>query len=641
VPKGELIEKVDNKQYIVRVSIVRARELMAADRGILRASSDPYVVCDVVLSDGKEMSALQTKYVPQTLDPVWNERFDFNCGIQAPRAVRFRVFDLDVSSAHDAIGHVEYAVTAADLAPHRPHKWLTLKGVKHGAIQVQLQVEAVDPTDPAGKLKLASADRIGLITLRMDAVTGLCPGPLAIKALGPDAWRRGEYTLRAVLGFGLRKFNSKPVGGSVLLALPHEGKAAAAAGSRPGTAGGAPAAPSEGPSVPLGQDLKVWLREGEQGYITQVTLYASATTGPAAGALVPVGRGYADTQLLADGTVHLFHVHLREENERDMDLTDAEQNAMLAAHRGAGAGAGAGAASPGGAAAADAAAVAAAEAVTATIDDGSGFRDTGDASAALEHTASSRGATGEDGAPLARGASDGALSAGSSGGAGALPAGPRSRDTDDLPAEAKRDLLPGRVDPAPAPREHSSGLESALKGTVTAKLTLRGVLESRARLEAWFFARLMREFDADASGALDRTEMLAMLHVLGSTMSVEELGALIAELDTSGDGRLDASELLNWFRSPAFHAIPLAYSLLAFLADGRKGLDELVNDVTRAVSKTDQTTSAGAAILALNEGDKVVLADRGLKIFDRQTGLIMSENSECRKAACWGLITYF
>lgn len=66
-----------------------------------------------------------------------------------------------------------------------------------------------------------------------------------------------------------------------------------------------------------------------------------------------------------------------------------------------------------------------------------------------------------------------------------------------------------------------------------------------------------------------------------------------------------------------------AYSLLAFLADGRKGLDELVNDVTRFVRSAGKDTSAGAGVLAIMEEDgKVTVADRGLKIIDRRTGML-------------------
>jgi len=135
-------------------------------------------------------------------------------------------------------------------------------------------------------------------------------------------------------------------------------------------------------------------------------------------------------------------------------------------------------------------------------------------------------------------------------------------------------------------------------------------------------SELRHRFDSDSNGSLDSTEFLAMLHMLGATMSPAEAEALVTRLDTTRDGSLEAAELLAWLRSAEFSATPLSYSLLAFLADGKRGLDELVNDVTRAVSSTGKVDAAGAAILAVTEGDSVVLADRGLKIFDRRTGLI-------------------
>ena len=77
-------------------------------------------------------------------------------------------------------------------------------------------------------------------------------------------------------------------------------------------------------------------------------------------------------------------------------------------------------------------------------------------------------------------------------------------------------------------------------------------------------------FDSDGNGNLDSTEFLAMLHLLGSTMTTDEVAALVGRLDASGDGNLDAAELLGWFRSADFNSTPLSYSLLAFLADGRR-----------------------------------------------------------------------
>jgi len=510
--------------------------------------------------------------------------------------LHLQCFDYDRLSKHDPLGHATIQLPTVDGA----YRWLPLQDAKHGELQVQVAVQAIDSHDPAGKLKLASADRVGLISLRMEGVTDLAPGPLAVNALGSSAFKRGEYSLRLVLQYGLRQFNSRPEAGPPMAALAAPCEAAPAVG---------------GGSLALHQDCKVWQREGEQKYMAQVTLYAvgrpDARTGKSRS--VALGRGYANTAALSDSNVHAFKVYLREEAPRQMELTDAEQSVMLAAQAGivAVAAAAAGAGSSGSASAmthvsvppsvANAAEVGASAAVVPSDEaddadlppgaesvDGSGFRS---AAPGLKHTDSLRGAPEED-----------------------------------SPREGEPGVLAGSGSSTPV-IEHTSGLEETLKGPVTACVSLRAVLESRDKVEGWFFQRLLAEFDADGNGRLDRTEMLAMLHTLGSTMRAEELEALVAELDTDGDGQLDGAELVEWFRSPSFQAVPLAYSLLAFLADGRKGLDELVNDVTRAVSATELTTSAGAAILALNEGDRVVLADRGLKIFDRQTGLIMTEHS--------------
>lgn len=174
-----------------------------------------------------------------------------------------------------------------------------------------------------------------------------------------------------------------------------------------------------------------------------------------------------------------------------------------------------------------------------------------------------------------------------------------------------------------------SGLEPTGKGPVTGCLILDGALQRKDDLETWFFRQMLREFDEDGSGALDRAEMLAMVHTLGAKMTTAQLGELLDRLDTNKDGKLDASELLAWFRSPDFSSRPMAYSLLAFLADGVEGLHNLVSDVSRAVSSAKgRETRAGAAILAMHDGleDRQVFVESGLRLYNRATGLIMTEH---------------
>jgi Ca2+-binding EF-hand superfamily protein len=83
-----------------------------------------------------------------------------------------------------------------------------------------------------------------------------------------------------------------------------------------------------------------------------------------------------------------------------------------------------------------------------------------------------------------------------------------------------------------------------------------------------------------------------MLEALGHTMSNEDLRDLVERIDTDKDGKLQTSELAAWLASPEFQSLPLSYSLMAFLADGRAGLQNLVNDITDVTSTRAKGTDA-------------------------------------------------
>lgn len=85
-------------------------------------------------------------------------------------------------------------------------------------------------------------------------------------------------------------------------------------------------------------------------------------------------------------------------------------------------------------------------------------------------------------------------------------------------------------------------------------------------------------------------------------------------------------QLLAWFRSPEFHAQPFAYSLLAFLADGKAGMDALIHDVRRTVGTSDVKTAAGAHVVKLTDGEREMLAPEGLRVFHRHTGMVLTEH---------------
>jgi phosphatidylserine decarboxylase precursor len=585
---GEALVAKTGKSFVVNLFIIQAKDLPGADRRLLRKrTSDPYSKAKILFDDGTESPWQQTKFVAANLNPTFNHTMSFVVPSgKVPKSFRLECLDYDALSAHDPLGNMTYAISQNDTQSHPKVRWYALKDTPSGSVQLQVSVEEVDPNSETGKIKLSTAERTGLLTLRMEAVSGLRPGPHAIKVIGEEAFKTGNYQLKAYVQYGLRSFNGKPVAG---VAIPNASPKAATS-APPDTA-------SEGLSVPIKQDLKIWQRQGEENYLVQVTLVAISTHDSKKAAVV--GKGFLTASVLSDTAIHLFNVHLREEPPKQQDLTDAEQSAMLSAM---GISPTAAAASP------SAASPASPAASTPAVDavDGSGFRES--ACANVHHTLSHGGVAGED-SPADGGAASPPVTVVSPTSSGAGGAGLATDST-------------GNITPT-----HESGLEAGAPGLVTACITLKGALESRAQLEQYFHLKLLENFDVDKSGSLDATEMVAMLHTLGCEVTTEQVDEIVKEFDTSGDGMLDAAELLQWFQSPAFHSLPyMSYSLLAFVADGKRGVDELINDVTRVVKTTDQTTKAGAGIVALTDADKEMLVDRGLKIFDRKTGLILTEN---------------
>ena len=100
----------------VRVSILRARNLMAMDRS---GTSDPYAVLTLSSRPAKKK---QTRVVFKELSPVWNAKFDFSSENFWDDNLEVSVFDKDLLS-DDRIGKV--SISLADLGcapPIRQHQ---------------------------------------------------------------------------------------------------------------------------------------------------------------------------------------------------------------------------------------------------------------------------------------------------------------------------------------------------------------------------------------------------------------------------------------------------------------------------------------------------------------------------------------
>lgn len=201
--------------HMISISVTQARNLVAADTTIFGRSSDPYVVVDVELEDGTHLIQ-KSRVIPRNLNPVFNDRFDFDTLQAAPKNVSFRVMDHDKGTKHDFIGSARVPVTEEAYAVGRPFVWLPLQGVKHGELQVQIAARIVNPLEVDAEAKLDYIHSIGLLTLRIEELSKFLPGPVALKKLGKTALERGEYMIKCVLQHGLRKFNSKPMEGMPL-----------------------------------------------------------------------------------------------------------------------------------------------------------------------------------------------------------------------------------------------------------------------------------------------------------------------------------------------------------------------------------------------------------------------------------------
>eukprot|EP00931_Biecheleriopsis_adriatica_P109243 TRINITY_DN8351_c0_g1_i2.p1 TRINITY_DN8351_c0_g1~~TRINITY_DN8351_c0_g1_i2.p1 ORF type:complete len:868 (-),score=161.20 TRINITY_DN8351_c0_g1_i2:160-2763(-) len=87
-------EAAGKKVETLKVKVLSARQLRNADRFTIKGTSDPYCQVSVV---GKPHTAVSTKVVKDTREPVWNEEFtvlDYASGDY----LRFQLFDKDIGS---------------------------------------------------------------------------------------------------------------------------------------------------------------------------------------------------------------------------------------------------------------------------------------------------------------------------------------------------------------------------------------------------------------------------------------------------------------------------------------------------------------------------------------------------------------
>jgi len=116
----------------LQVKVAAARNLVAADAN---GKSDPYVT--LTISSNKK-SKQKTKVIKRTLNPEWNQDFQFT--VTATDSLEVQVYDQDVTS-DEKIGNT--VVTFGELVLGQPSdSWIPLENVDRG--EIHLIITAVD-----------------------------------------------------------------------------------------------------------------------------------------------------------------------------------------------------------------------------------------------------------------------------------------------------------------------------------------------------------------------------------------------------------------------------------------------------------------------------------------------------------------
>lgn len=118
---------------VLRVEIVEAKDLIKADKAILigEGSSDPYCIVEI------GAQKFRTKTKKSNCNPVWKETFEAFIDNTEGQELFARVYDEDVASKDEEIGHIDCKVSQT-IEKGSSDTWLALEGVKEGRIRLKL-----------------------------------------------------------------------------------------------------------------------------------------------------------------------------------------------------------------------------------------------------------------------------------------------------------------------------------------------------------------------------------------------------------------------------------------------------------------------------------------------------------------------
>ncbi|XP_073701782.1 extended synaptotagmin-3 [Garra rufa] len=164
--------KVDQMKFplprgVVRVHVLEAKNLVAKDAymmGLVKGRSDPYTVLRV----GNKQ--FKTKTIKQTLDPRWNEVYEFVIHEAPGQELEVELFDED-TDADDFLGR--YSLDCGDVKKERElDEWFTLEDTETGEIHMKLQWFSLS-TNPALLKETSDGLACAMLAVYLDSASNL------------------------------------------------------------------------------------------------------------------------------------------------------------------------------------------------------------------------------------------------------------------------------------------------------------------------------------------------------------------------------------------------------------------------------------------------------------------------------------
>uniref|UniRef100_A0A915PRP3 protein kinase C n=1 Tax=Setaria digitata TaxID=48799 RepID=A0A915PRP3_9BILA len=187
--RGRIHLSVRVENDLLKVKVLEARNLIPMDPNGL---SDPYCKLKLIPDDHSSKSKKKSKTVRSTLNPVWNECFEYKLETaDADKRLSVEVWDWDRTSRNDFMGSLSFGIS--ELMQEPVEGWYKLLSAEEGEFysikvtpeseaeiekikkkidEMDIQQKKQPPTRPQGKLKQPEQDTVKVTDFNFLSVLG-------------------------------------------------------------------------------------------------------------------------------------------------------------------------------------------------------------------------------------------------------------------------------------------------------------------------------------------------------------------------------------------------------------------------------------------------------------------------------------